>query len=43
MLKRQSQETKEGLILASNALFDPMKKKKPVFAETDWNTISAFD
>lgn len=40
---RQSQETKDGLIRASNALFDPLKKKKPVFAETDWNTISVFD
>lgn len=26
--KRQSQQTKEGLIAASNAIYDPLKKKK---------------
>ncbi|CCI87003.1 hypothetical protein [Lactobacillus gigeriorum] len=26
--KRQSQKTKEGLIAASNAIYDPLKKKK---------------
>lgn len=27
-LKRQSQETKDNLVKASNALFDPLKPKK---------------
>ena len=34
---RQSQETKDGLIRASNALFDPLIKKS-IIAMTDLNS-----